>query len=67
MYNYWLPEKEQKNRDVILVSRNPDDLTTPFLLSHFHKTGKVHEIVIRKNNMVVGRYYYSYAEGYIPS
>lgn len=67
MYNYWFPEKEQKNRDVILVSRNPDDLTNPFFLSHFHKTGKVHEIVIRKNHMVVGRYYYSYAERYVPS
>jgi dolichol-phosphate mannosyltransferase len=67
MYNYWLPEKEQESRDVIIVSRNPDDLTTPFILSHFHKTGEVHEIVIRKNNMVVGKYYYSYAEKYIPS
>ena len=67
MYNYWLPEKEQNNRDAILVSRNPEDLTTPFLLSHFQRTGKVHEIVIRKNHMVVGRYYYFYAEGYIPS
>ena len=64
MYRYWFPKEQQQNKNVILVSSKPDKLTSRKILSHFRKTGPVHEIGFEKNGRPVGRYYYCLAEGY---
>jgi dolichol-phosphate mannosyltransferase len=60
MYRYWFPEKEHERRNMILVSEKVDDLKNALLFSQIRNTGKIREIVIRRNGMPVGRYYYSF-------
>jgi dolichol-phosphate mannosyltransferase len=64
MYGYWFPKERLRNRDMILVARKPDILASPRVLSIFRKTGPVQKVILKKDGMQVGPYYYVFAEGY---
>jgi dolichol-phosphate mannosyltransferase len=64
MYRYWFPEKEHEGRNMILVTEKIGDLKDPHLLSQVGKIGEIQEIVIKRNGMPVGRYYYSLVGAY---
>ena len=59
MYRYWFPEKERERSNMILVSKKLGDLKNAHLFFQIRNMGKIREIVIKKNGMPVGRYYYS--------
>lgn len=64
MYLYWFPKARQVNRVMILVSQKRGELMRDGVLSRTREIGEIREIIIKKNGMPVGRYYYVIAEGY---
>lgn len=64
MYRYWFPNATQVNRLMILVSKKRGELMRDAVLSWTQQIGEIQEIIIKKNGMPVGRYYYMIAEGY---
>jgi dolichol-phosphate mannosyltransferase len=64
MYRYWLPSKDLQGANMIVVSDSFDELMKPALRSYFRKMGGIKELLIKKNGIKVGRYYYAVFEGY---
>jgi len=64
MYRYWFPEKVDENRAMILVSPKRGDLDGTNVRSHLNEMGNIQKLIVRKNGISVGSYFYVVAKGY---
>jgi dolichol-phosphate mannosyltransferase len=64
MYLYWFPGKEQEDKTMILVGRNPADLTGPNVEARIEHGYSVHKIEIKRRGSLILRQYYRIVEGY---
>jgi dolichol-phosphate mannosyltransferase len=64
MYRYWFPEKGVENRVMILVSPKRGDLEGTNVRSRIGEMGDIQELIVRKNGLSVGSYFYVIAKGY---
>jgi dolichol-phosphate mannosyltransferase len=64
MYLYWFPSKEQEDKTMILVGRNPADLTGPHIENRIRDEYPIHKIEIKRRGLLILRKYYRIVEGY---
>ncbi|NMC63512.1 MAG: glycosyltransferase family 39 protein, partial [SAR324 cluster bacterium] len=64
MYKFWTKAEEYEGRDMILISRYPDDLKQSFVRPYFRTVGHMQDLKNHKKGYVVGRFYYTVASGY---
>jgi hypothetical protein len=58
MYRYWFPTRDEHHKTLVLVGREPDDLTGRRVGEAIAQGGDVHAITAEKNGQVVRRVYY---------
>jgi dolichol-phosphate mannosyltransferase len=64
MYERWMPIDSQAGRTLLLVSWKPDDLTNACVASHAERLGPMNVGVVKRDNVLVRRYYYRTMYGY---
>ncbi len=64
MYEYWFPQREQENKNLLLVSKNPLDLSDDAILTRINNAEEIKPITLWKNRRPVGQYYYRQVQGY---
>lgn len=57
MYEYWQPQVPD-GAVVVLLSRDPKALTDRSLAGYFDELEPLHEIELRRHNLILGRYYW---------
>lgn len=67
MYHFWSTPLANVGRDMMLVSATRSDLDEKLLNAYFDKLGPIEEIVTRKENSEVGRYYLRIGYRYRPA
>lgn len=66
MYSYWLPKQKIGESPLIIISKKHSDLLKLSINSHVDKIGKIYCNIIKKEDVLIGRYYYCIVEGYRP-
>ena len=64
MYEYWFPQREQENKNLLLVSKNPLDLSGDAILARIQSAEEIKPITLWKNQRPAGQYYYRLVQGY---
>jgi len=64
MYKFWTKPEEYNGRDMILISRYPDDLKQALVRPYFRNVGHMQDLKNHKKGQIVGRFYYTVASGY---
>jgi dolichol-phosphate mannosyltransferase len=64
MYDYWYPREVQKGRPLLLVGTEVKDVRSPSIVATFERMGPIRELLVRREGVVVGKYYTRFAYGY---
>lgn len=64
MYRFWTKPESLEGRNMILISRSPDDLSKDLLRPYFQSLGNMQDLQNQKGSYVVGRFYYRVGSGY---
>ena len=64
MYRYWFPPEAEAGRSLVLIGREPDDLSDTRVKDRALRLGEIRELPFRKNKKLVGRFYYRFLYGY---
>ena len=64
MYEYWSPASGLQGRTLLLIAKDPAELAGDAVRRRVQELGDINELVIWKNGVSAGRYYYRLARGY---